>query len=144
MGRLANLRLKLLQGQTGIGLLETLVAVAILGAVGVVFLRSMATAYTGVGITNEEQTAEILARSQLEEIKSTTYATNGVYPVTVTIPAQYSMNITAGSPSKIGTTSNFTSLDALMGYHVTTIQEITVSVNHGTKHIMSVACYKLQ
>ena len=132
------------QGQRGIGLLETLVAVGLLAVIGVGFMRSLTTAYKSVGITEEQQQAETLIRSQLENIKAATYDDNGVYPVTVTIPAQYSMNITSTSPTHIGTADNFTSLDDLMGYHVTTIQEITVSISHGTKHVLSVACYKVK
>jgi type II secretory pathway pseudopilin PulG len=141
---MAKFRIGLQQGQAGIGLIETLVAVAILGAIGVTFMRSMAVAYVSFGITDEQQQAEVLARSQLEDIKNSDYSVSGVYPVTVELPPRYSMDITSTSPTQIGTAANFTSLDALMGSHVTSIQEITVSIYHETRHVLSVACYKLQ
>lgn len=131
-------------GQRGITLMETLAAVAILAAVGVVFMRSMSTGYKSVGVVDEKIQAEFLIRSQLENIRNASYADNRSYPVTVTLPPQYSMNITATAPMHIGTTDNNTPLEVLMGGQITTIQEITVSVSHGGKPVMSVAEYKVK
>lgn len=144
MGRLAKLRFGLPQGQTGFSLIETLVAVSILAAIGVVFMNAMYTAYKSVGITDEQQQAETLARSQLEDIKNATYADTASYPITVDLPPQYSMSITVTPPMQIGTAHNNTPLEVLMGSSITTIQEITVSVSHSNKPILSVACYKLK
>lgn len=144
MRRLAKLWLRLPQGQAGISLIESLVAVAILGAIGVVFMTSLGTAYKSVGILDEQQQAETLIRSQLEDIKNSPYQDSGVYPVTVDLPPQYSMTITVTPPTKIGTLDNNTPLEELLGYSVTTIQEITVSVSHGGKPVLAVACYKLK
>lgn len=144
MGRLAKFRFRLLQGQKGVSLVETLVAVSILAVIGVVFMNAMYTAYVSVGITDEQQQAEILVRSQIEAIKNTTYADNGIYPVTVSVPSQYSMSISVTPPMHIGTIENNTPLEVLMGGPVTTIQEITVSVSHGNKPVLSVACYKVK
>ena len=104
-------------GQRGITLMETLAAVAILAAVGVVFMRSMSTGYKSVGVVDEKIQAEFLIRSQLENIRNASYADNRSYPVTVTLPPQYSMNITVTAPMHIGTTDNNTPLEALMGGH---------------------------
>lgn len=138
MGRLAKLWHRLSRGQAGISLLENVVAAGILAAIGVVFITSMYTGYKGVGILDETLQAETLIRSQLEAIKDGEYQDSGIYPVTVELPPHYSMNITAGYPSCIGTADNCTVL-------VTdTLQEVTVSVYHGDKPIMSVACYKIK
>ena len=128
----------------GISLIETLVAVAILAAIGVVFMSAMYTGYRNIGIVDEQQQAEALARSQLEMIKNATYSDTGTYPVTVSLPTGYSISITVTSPTMIGTADNYTSLDELVGYPVTTIQEITVSVYHDDKHVLAVACYKVK
>jgi len=144
MTRLAKLWLRLPQGQAGISLVETIVAVAILGAIGVTFIAAMSTAYKGVGILDEQQQAEALARSQLEDIKDSPYQDSGVYPVTVDLPTQYSMTITVTPPTQIGTLDDNTPLEELLGVPVTTIQEITVSVYHGDKPVLSVACYKVK
>ncbi len=107
-------------------------------------MSAMFTGYKSVGIVDEQLQAESLARSQLEEIKNVPYSDECLYPVTVSLPPQYSMNITVTAPMQIGTSDNNTPLEMLMGYPITTIQEITVSVCHGDKPILSVAAYKVK
>ena len=135
------------RGQRGISLIETLVAVSILAAIGVAFMTAMSTAYKNVGILDEKTQAKALAHSQLEQIKAAPYPVEepfygtDVYPVTVNLPPQYSMSINATAPTKIGTADNYTSLEELWG-PITTIQEITISVSHGGKPVFSLAAYK--
>ncbi len=124
-------------------LIENLVAVAILAAIGVAFMSALFTGYKSVGILDERQQAEFLVRSQLEDIKNGPYQESGVYPITVDLPPQYSMNITVTAPMHIGTLENNVPLEELMGEPVTTIQEITVSVYHGDKPVLAVAAYKV-
>ncbi len=132
--------LRFLKGQGGFSLIETLVAASILAAIGVVFMTAMYTGYRSVGIVDEKLQAETLARSQLEDIKNSTYQDSGIYPVTVQCPSRYSIVIPhAVPPTCIGTAGNCT---PLVG--VTTIQEITVDVYHGNKRVLSVACYKVK
>ncbi len=135
---------KSLRGQRGFTLLEALVAVSILAAIGVVIMTSLSTAYKSVGIMDEQQQAELLIRSQLEDIKNSPYQDSGVYLVTVTLPPEYSMAITVTPPTQIGTLDNNTPLEELVPPPVTTIQEITVSVHRGNKPVLSVACYKVK
>ncbi len=137
-------RFRLFQEQRGISLAEALVAVGILGAIGVTFMTAMSTAYKNVGIMDEQQQAEVLARSQLEDIKNAPYQDSGEYPITVDIPSRYSMSITVTPPMRIGTLDNNTPLEELVPPPVTTIQEITVSVSHEGKPVLSVACYKVK
>jgi len=54
----------------GVTLIEVLIAVAILGLVAVAFLSALATASTAIIIADERSTAESLARSELEYVKS--------------------------------------------------------------------------
>jgi prepilin-type N-terminal cleavage/methylation domain-containing protein len=131
-------------GQKGLTLIEALVSVAILAAIGVVYMRAMATGYKNVGIIDEQLQAEALIRSELEIIKNMTYADNKSYPVSVSVPANYSMNITVTAPMHIGTTDNNTPLETLMGGTINTIQEINVTVYHGTKQVLSVGEYKIK
>jgi prepilin-type N-terminal cleavage/methylation domain-containing protein len=136
---------RLFREQIGLTLLEVIIAVAILAVIGVVFMQAMSVAYKNVGITDERQQAESLARSQIELIKSANYSDSGVYPITVALPPQYSMNITTTSPGQVSVTgNNYTSLNTLVGYNVTTIQEITVYVYHGNRNVLSIACYKVK
>ena len=57
----------------GQGLIEALVAVAVLGAVAVVFLSGLSTTYTAVAIQDKRTSAESLARSEFEYVKDSVY-----------------------------------------------------------------------
>jgi prepilin-type N-terminal cleavage/methylation domain-containing protein len=142
MVRPAKLWLRLSRKQAGFSLIETLVAASILAVIGVVFMSALFTGYRSVGILDERQQAEILARSQLEDIKSVDYQEDEIYPVTVDLPPNYSISIGVTSPTCIGTADDCVTLDELMGEHITTIQEITVYVYHHDKYVLAVACYK--
>ncbi len=61
----------------GQGLIEALVAVAVLGAVAVVFLSGLSTTYTAVAIQDKRTSAESLARSEFEYVKDARYETLG-------------------------------------------------------------------
>ena len=78
-----------LDGQEGVGLVEVLVAVAILGLTLVVLLAAISTGSVGVATTEERVTAENLARSQLEYTKSQPYVAVPASYATVTPPAGY-------------------------------------------------------
>ena len=57
----------------GVTLIETLVALAILGFIGVTFLSGMSIAFRATMISQERVAAESLAKSQLEHIKIEDY-----------------------------------------------------------------------
>jgi len=61
------------KGERGFTLLEILVALGILSAVAVVFLLGMTTSSKAVMISQENVTAESLAKSQMEYIKGQAY-----------------------------------------------------------------------
>lgn len=141
-------KFKLFRGQTGFTLIEALVTVAILAAIGVTFIAAINTGYRSVGILDEKTQAEALIRSQLDAIKVSPYQDSGNYTVTVTLPPQYSMTINVEPPTCIGEADNCTPLEELVEYPVTTIQEITVSVfrtgNGGDRPVSSVGTYKVK
>ena len=60
--------------QEGFGLVEVLVAVAIVGMTVVALLAALSTGSIGVATTDEQVTAANLARSQLEYTRSQPYA----------------------------------------------------------------------
>jgi len=66
-------RFRFLREQRGIGFIETLVALAILAAIGVAFLSGLFTTSKIVAISQESVAVESLARSQIEFIKSQAY-----------------------------------------------------------------------
>jgi len=144
--------LRLFRKQTGFTLIEVLVAVAILAAIGVAFVASMNAAHKGVGVLDEKTQAEALARSQLEQIKNAPYPEDptvqgtDVYLVTVDLPSQYSMVINVLRPQCIGEADNCTPLEELVGDEVKYIQEIKISVfragSEADRPVYSLSCYK--
>ena len=60
---------------TGFTLIEVLIAVAILGLVAVAFLSALTTASMALILADERTTAESLARTQLEYVKSQPFST---------------------------------------------------------------------
>jgi prepilin-type N-terminal cleavage/methylation domain-containing protein len=132
-------KFKLFQEQRGFSLIELLVAVGILAAIGVVFMTSLGTAHRSVGVLDEQTQAEALARSQIEKIKDAPYQDSegsGWYlnERIVDLPPQYSVSINVQDITPIPTLQE------------NTLQEITVSVlrpaNGGDRAIFSVKFYR--
>lgn len=121
------LRRAALDSQEGVGLVEVLVAVAILGVTLVALLAAISTGSLGVATTEERVTAESLARSQIEYTKSEAYlAAPASYP-TVTPPAGYAVSADATSiPGGDGS-----------------IQMITVTVTRNGDTLLTVEDYKV-
>ena len=63
------------KNERGVGLIEVLVALAILGIIAVAFLTGLATTAKAVVIADVRTTAESLARTQMEDIKDQDYDT---------------------------------------------------------------------
>ena len=66
-------KFRLFRGQRGVGLIETVIALALLGMVGVAFLSGLTTTSRSAMVSQERVAAESLAKSQLEHIKSQGY-----------------------------------------------------------------------
>jgi len=111
--------------EKGISLIETVVALALLGVIAVAFLGGLGTASKTLMITDEQATAKTLAESLMEDVKSRDYAT--VYDVTI-IPTEY-----------VGYTAE---IDA-QNLHDTNIQRITVTVEHNSKEVLVLEGYKV-
>jgi type II secretory pathway pseudopilin PulG len=97
---LAKRGLKLLRGQRGISLIETLMAVAILGAIAVPFLSGLATVSRASFDIDRRTTAESLARTQMEWAKDATYVESATQYSPASLPSgkdfvNYSAVITA-------------------------------------------------
>ena len=84
--------------ERGEGLVEVLVAVAIMAIVLTVFLSALSTGSLGVSVVHERVTAENLARAQLEYVKNQDYITTTDYSL-ISVPPSYSAyTITVQSP----------------------------------------------
>ncbi len=122
-----------LREQSGIGLMETLVALAILGVITVTFLSGLNTASKAAFTADEQTTAESLAQSQMEWAKRATYVEEASQYSPASIPdggdyVNYSVAITA-EPLR----------DPDDG-----IQKITVTVSHADGTVIELENYKRQ
>jgi type II secretory pathway pseudopilin PulG len=86
--------------ELGITLLETVIALAILGAVSVSFLNGLTSASKAVFIVDKKTTAESIAQSQMEWVKNASYSYNATSYSAVPIPdgkdyLQYSSVVSA-------------------------------------------------
>ena len=64
---------RLMKSEKGFSLIEVIIAIAILGIIGTAFLGALATASKAMFVADERATAESLARSQMEYVKSQVY-----------------------------------------------------------------------
>jgi prepilin-type N-terminal cleavage/methylation domain-containing protein len=63
-----------MKSEKGFSLLEVIIAIALLGIVGVAFLGSLATASRAIFHADERATAESLARTEMEYIRNQEYS----------------------------------------------------------------------
>ena len=127
---------KLKGNETGLSLIETLVALAILGSIAVVFLSGLATAAKATLIADKRATAESLARSAMEDVKNQSYINyddpghvNYVFIMPPDDP-NYEVEISADR------------IDEDTG-QAQGIQKITVTVNRDDKSVLTVEDYRV-
>ena len=115
--------------ESGVTLLETVVALAILGTIGVTFLGGLVTTSKAAFSVDERATAESLAQSQMEWAQSANYTDNATQYSPAPIPSgkdyiNYSANITAET------------LDD-------DLQKITVTVKRSGEQVFTLEGYKV-
>ena len=131
-GRLFRVTKRLKGNETGVTLIETVIALAILGLIAVAFLSGLATTAQATVIADEQATAESLARSQMEYVKTVDY----VYEAT-----QY-------SPAPIPSGDDYSGYSATIDaepLHVPDdgVQKITVTIEHNDKQVITLEGYKV-
>ncbi len=146
-GRFLRATKKLRGDETGVTLLETLVALALLSIIAVVFLGGLTTIATATLINNEQATAESLARSQMEYVKSQDYIyyadpDHGEYDGLATPPVSYGIDFTA-VPFNPDTGQPYEQTGGIF-VEDAGIQKITVTVNHNGKLVLTVEDYKVE
>ncbi|MFC2007404.1 hypothetical protein ACFLVB_02260 [Chloroflexota bacterium] len=114
-----------MKSETGSSLIETIVALALLGIIGIIFLSAVATTSNSRLIADEHVSARIIAESQMENIKKQTYASS--YDP-VSIPAEY-----PGYSASID-------IDNLRNGD---IQKIAVTVRHHDRDLETLESYKV-
>ena len=111
--------------ERGASLIETLVALALLGIIGVAFLGALTTTSNARSIADERASARILAESQMENLKKQDYALS--YDP-IPIPDEY-----AGYSALIG-------VDAMRNGN---IQKITITIRHHDREVTALEGYKV-
>ena len=141
-GLLFRVAKRLKGNETGVTLVEALVALAVLGLIAVAFLSGLTTAAQATFIADERATAESLVRSEMEYVKSQDYViAPWLYELPTTPPTwDPSHTLPAGYN---GYTVNVTA--ELLDGHETDdgIQKITVTVKRGAKVILTIEDYKV-
>jgi Tfp pilus assembly protein PilV len=115
------------RGQKGLGLVETLVAVAVLGTSVVAFVVALSAGSIAVGEQGEAVVAQSLAQTQLEFTKSCAYD-----PEATTYPA-------VDTPEGYTVAVNVTSIPGTDA----DIQKITVTILRESENILTLEDYKV-
>jgi prepilin-type N-terminal cleavage/methylation domain-containing protein len=118
------MRIKIFKSQKGLSLIETVVAVAILGIITIAFLSALATTSTARATNDERTSAKILAESIIENIKTDNYSLE----YTPVIPPEFP-----------GYTANVTTTSERNG----NIQKIIVTVTHQGHEVLTLESYKV-
>jgi len=118
--------------ESGTTLLETVVALAVLGTIAVTFLSGLVTSSKAAFIVDEQATAESLAQSQMEWAKSANYTDNAT---------QYSPAPLPGGKDYI----NYSVVIAAEPLHFPDdgIQKIYVTVEHSGEAVIVLEGYKV-
>ena len=116
--------MKKFKSQKGISLIETVVAVAIMGIIAVAFLSALATTSSARAVNSERTSAKILAEGIIENIKAEDYSLT----YEAVVPAEFA-----------GYTAEVTTAAERNG----NIQKITVTISHQGHEVLTLDSYKV-
>ena len=128
------------RGERGFSLIETVIALGVLGVIGVAFLDALTTSTRATGSLGDGVQAEALIRSNLEAIKECPYADTydsclSVDPITV--PFQFDVVIVIDCSDNGG-------FDWTAPCPGETLQRITVGVSREGRPVFSMTTFKKQ
>ncbi|MBI2831010.1 MAG: type II secretion system protein [Chloroflexi bacterium] len=119
-------------GEQGATLIETLVALMVLGAIAVAFLSGLATSLKATATVNRHVNADSIAQSQMEALKGAAYVSgpNGYSAAPLPSGEEY---------------SNYSVVIAAAPLHNPDdgIQKLTVTVRHSGIDVTTLAGYKV-
>ena len=126
-GYTGDIKVKKLKSQKGISLMETVIAVAIMGIIAVAFLSALATTSSARATNDERTAAKILAEDIIENIKSDNFSRDEYVAV---VPAEFPGYTVDPNPIIPVNTGNG-------------IQKITVVVFHHGHEVLRLESYKV-
>jgi len=115
------------QGERGLGIVESLAAVAVLGTAVVAFIIAMSTGSLAVREVDQETVVQSLVRNQLEYIKGYPYDPAATTYPKVDVPAGYTISVEVSSIPDTDTD----------------IQKITVTISRDREEILNFEDYKV-
>ncbi len=118
------------QSQRGVTLIELLVASAIFGAIGLIFINAIATGQTEAYRVENMSEAESVARSQIELIKSLPYNDDNLYPLVTNTEDRYNAGIEV--------------IDVSPVEYPNTIQKIIVTISVNGNPVLSLETLKVK
>ena len=116
-----------IKSEKGFSLIETIVALALLGTIGVAFLNGLATTSTARVTADERASAKILAENLMENLKKQSFTTNTTL-YEYTIPSEfegYSANVTVENIKN------------------DEIQKLTIIIWHHGREVLTLEGYKV-
>ena len=120
-----------MKSEKGFALIETLVALALLGIIAVVFLGGIGTATKATIVADEQTTAESLVRSEIEYVKNCTYQYSATqYPVDPSINIPYGWSMPVPAVELVHATDDG-------------IQKVTITVERNGEQKFSAQIYKV-
>jgi len=135
--RLIKVKFPFLHGQIGFTLIEVLVAVGIMAAIGVAYMTALETNSRSDRTLDEKVTATNLATEHIEAIEQLPFAPT--YPNagdSIDIPFQYTVTVDTECSSDGDTFSPCT------GSEEETFQKITVSISREGRPVLSMCAYR--
>jgi len=137
------------KNEKGLTLIEVIIAVALLGIIVVAFFGALSTASKALFIADEQATAESLARSQMEYVKSQSYREaplggQAIYTKLLQIPGGY----TIWSVNRDGETEDIVGVpwDPEGNHSVAEgvgLQKIRLVIKHHGKEVIKLEDYKV-
>lgn len=118
--------------ESGTTLLETIVALAILGTIVVIFLGGLIGTTKAASLADEQTTAESLAQSQMEWVQNTTY---------IPAPTQYPPPPIPDSKDYLNYSANITA--TTLNGSDNGIQKVTVTIQRSGKSVVQLEDYKV-
>ena len=136
MRRLLRSKFTLLRGQKGISLIEALVAVGLLAAIGGGVAYALFSGFRASGTVDEYATAERLARTQLEDIRNAPYddALPLDYPE-INLPTDYSISVDVIKND---------AFEGNVGIDAGVIQTISITVSYNGQTLVQLDTYKIK